>query len=299
MNFGKMKWLCQSAMVIGTLCLSTIVSLQSPVKSNNSPSAQVPVTRTSTPFQSKSVIYVNSATGADSEVSGKSEDAPYRTITYALDKAQPGTVIQIASGSYTSASGEVFPLVIKPDVSLRGDESSKGLNTVITGGGRHISPTFARQDVAVLVEKDCTITGVTITNPNTRGTALWIEYGSPTIKNNTFTNSNREGIFITATAAPTIEANVFTKNSGNGISVARSAKGEIRNNVFQETGFGLAISGTSSPLVIDNQIIQNRVGIIISEEARPVIHYNFFKNNQQGDVIIATVSQAQPELGTN
>jgi len=53
---------------------------------------------------------------------------------------------------------------------------------------------LARQDVTVRAEKDSTITGVTITNANTRGTALWIESTNPTVKNNTFANSNRDGI---------------------------------------------------------------------------------------------------------
>jgi len=82
-------------------------------------------------------------------------------------QAQPNTVIQLAPGNYTSETGSL-PLVIKQGVTLRGDESTKGKNTVISGGGRYISPTFARQDVTVRAEKDSTITGVTITNANTR-----------------------------------------------------------------------------------------------------------------------------------
>jgi len=140
---------------------------------------------------------------------------------------------------------------------------------VISGGGRYISPT-ARQDVTVRAEKDSTITGVTITNANTRGTALWIES----------TNQRSRTIhlpIVTGTAFyhrysyPKIEDNVF-RNGGNGISVARSAQ-EIRNNVFQD-GFGLAIGGTSEPLVAENQIIENADGLLVSDSARPVLRNN-------------------------
>lgn len=242
------------------------------------------------------VIYVNPETGSDSAAAVTSEAAPLKTITAALNQAQPGTIIQLAPGKYTSETGEVFPLTIKSGVILRGDESSKGQNIVITGGGNFVSPTFARQNVTLLAEKDTTITGVTITNPNTRGTALWIESANPTVTNNTFANSNRDGVFITGTATPKIEANVFTKNGGNGISVARAAAGEIRNNVFESTGFGLAIGGTSTPLVENNQIRQNKDGIYISESGRPILRNNVIEKNDR-DGVVATVN-AQPDLGT-
>jgi parallel beta-helix repeat protein len=246
---------------------------------------------------SATVIYVNSATGADSAgESGKTYAAPYKTITYALSQAQPGTVIQLATGSYTDKTGEVFPLVLKQGVTLCGDESNKGQSTVITGGGFYISPTFARQDITVRAQNNSTITGVSVSNPNTRGTALWIESTNPTVKNSTFVNSNREGIFVTGTAAPKIEANIFTKNGGNGISVTRSAQGEICNNLFQDTGFGLAIGDTSFPMVVGNKIIQNTDGIVISDDARPLLRHNVINNNLHEGVVVSV--NAKPNLGT-
>ncbi len=50
--------------------------------------------------------------------------------------------------------------------------------------------------------------------------------------------------------------------------------GEIRHNLFQETGFGLAIGGTSQPRIIENKIIQNRDGLFISDEAHPMLRNN-------------------------
>ncbi len=265
-----------------------------PETGTNNPTATPPTTAPAA--TGANVVYVNPETGSDSAGSGTSQATPFKTITAALNQAQAGTVIQLAPGSYTSETGEIFPLTIKPGVTLRGDESSKGQNVVINGGGNYVSPTFARQSVAVLAGKNSTISGVTVTNTNTRGTGLWIESTNPTVTNNTFTSSNRDGIFVTGTATPKIEANVFTKNGGNGISVARAAAGEIRNNLFQETGFGLAIGGTSSPLVADNQIRQNKQGIYVSESARPILRNNVIEKNDQ-DGIVATIN-AQPDLGT-
>ncbi|SRR5579883_136523 len=244
-----------------------------------------------------SVIYVNPQTGQDNTGAGTTEAQPYKTITFALNQAQPGTVIQLSPGTYNKDSGEQFPLLIKQGVTLRGDDSSKGQSVLITGSGIYISPTFARQNVAILAENDSTITGITVTNSDSRGTGIWVESANPTITNSTFTNSVREGVFVTGTANPKIENNVFIQNKGNGVSVAKSAQGEIRNNLFENTGFGLAIGGTSTPLVSENQIIKNKDGIYISESAKPVLRRNVIQNNTQ-DGIVVTIN-ALPDLGTN
>jgi parallel beta-helix repeat protein len=251
--------------------------------------AQVPATA--------AAIYVNPATGADSAGAGATSSAPYKSISFALSQAQPGVVIQLAPGNYNQESGETFPLLLKPGVTLRGDETTKGQAILITGGGFYTSRTFARQDITILADQDTTIAGVTVTNPNSRGTGVWIESTNPIIKNSTFTNSVREGVFVTGTGNPKIEGNLFVQNKGNGISIARAAQGEIRNNLFQDTGFGLAIGGTSTPLVVENQIVENQDGLFISESAKPVLRKNVIQNNKR-DGLVATVS-ALPDLGTN
>lgn len=251
--------------------------------------AQVPATA--------AVIYVNPANGADSAGAGTTSSAPYKSISFALSQAQPGAVIQLAPGNYNQESGESFPLLLKPGVTLRGDEATKGQAILITGGGFYTSRTFARQDITILADQDTTIAGVSVTNPNSRGTGVWVESTNPIIKNSTFTNSVREGVFVTGTGNPKVESNVFVQNKGNGISIAKAAQGEIRNNLFQDTGFGLAIGGTSTPLIVENQIIENQDGLFISESAKPVLRKNVIQNNKR-DGVVATVN-ALPDLGTN
>ncbi|MCC5607211.1 DUF1565 domain-containing protein [Nostoc sp. CHAB 5834] len=242
-------------------------------------------------------IYVNPATGADNAGAGATSSAPYKSISFALSQAQPGAVIQLAPGNYNQESGETFPLLLKPGVTLRGDEATKGQAILITGGGFYTSRSFARQDITILADQDTTIAGVTVTNPNSRGTGVWVESTNPIITNSTFTNSVREGVFVTGTGNPKIEGNVFVQNKGNGISITRTAQGEIRNNLFQDTGFGLAIGGTSTPQIVENQIVQNQDGLYISESAKPVLRKNVIQNNKR-DGVVATVN-ALPDLGTN
>jgi hypothetical protein len=141
---------------------------------------KAPVLLAQTPV-SATLLYVNPASGTDAPGAG-SEVSPYRTIAYALRQATPGTYVQLARGSYTEASGEVFPLTVPPGVTLRGEESEKGQTVAIIGGGNLVSPTFARQNVTLQVSKDTEIRGVSFTNPNTRGTGIWIESVNSRIK---------------------------------------------------------------------------------------------------------------------
>jgi parallel beta-helix repeat protein len=243
-----------------------------------------------------SIIYVNPQTGTNQTGGGTTEAAPFKTISFALQQAQPGTVIQLAPGTYSKETGEKFPLRIKEGVTLRGDEAGKGQATLITGSGRYTSRTFARQNITILAGKNSVISGVTVTNPATRGTGIWVESTNPKIINSTFTNNLREGVFVTGTGNPMIAGNIFIQNKGNGVSVVRSAAGEIRGNLFQDTGFGLAIGGTSTPLIAENQILQNVDGLFISKSAQPVLRKNVIQNNTRDGIVV--ISNAKPNLGT-
>lgn len=267
------------ALLVGSMGATTLPSLA------NSPSGTSQV-RT---------VYVDPARGSDRANAG-TPTAPFRTITYALEQSNSNTLIQLASGNYSAQTGESFPLVIKPSVTLRGDEVNKGKSVKIIGGANFISPSFARQNVTIRAEDGSQISGVTVTNPNTRGTGLWVESGSPVVMNSTFFNSKREGVFITGNSSPKISNNVFTQNDGNGISAVRTSQGEIRGNLFQNTGFGIAINDSASPLVADNQIIQNKDGIVISQSARPILRSNLIEKNVRDGVV--AISKAQPDLGT-
>lgn len=243
-----------------------------------------------------SIIHIDPNTGRDSETSTGSQTSPYRSITYALQKASPGAVIQLNPGTYSQETGEVFPLSLQDGVTLQGDETTNGQDTMIMGGGNFVSPTFARQNATIKTHGDSQIIGITITNPNTRGTGLWIESSSPVVSGCTFIESKRDGIFITSESNPKIQNNIFVQNAGNGISIARSGAGEIRNNVFQNTGFGISVNDEASPTIIENKIIENRDGIVISHQAKPILRNNLIENNERDGVV--AISQAQPDLGT-
>ncbi|WP_334311631.1 DUF1565 domain-containing protein [Dolichospermum planctonicum] len=239
------------------------------------------------------IIYVDPVNGLDPDQAGISAKT-YKTITYALSRAGAGTVIQLAPGNYSSES---FPIKLKPGVTLRGDESSRGERVVISGGGDYISRSFAKQNITIVADKDTTIEGVTVTNPKERGTGVWVESTNPIIKNSTFINNARDGVFVTGEGSPRIENNQFIGNSANGISITRKSQGEVRNNLFQNNGFGLAIGNDSTTLLTENQIIQNKDGIVISESAKPLLRKNTIQNNKRDGVVL--IHEALPDLGTS
>lgn len=242
------------------------------------------------------ILYVNPQQGRNSASAGTRESTPLKTITYALQQAESGTVIQLAPGQYQA--GETFPLQLKPGVFLKGNESQQGEGVAIVGGGEHPSRTFfTRQNSTLLAAQNSQISGVTITNPNTRGTGIWVESTNPIIRHSTFTNSKREGIFVSGTANPKIQNNLLTNNEANGISVTGAAKGEIRSNVFQNNGFGLAIGGSSTLLVADNQIRDSRNGVVVTEKARPTLQGNQITNNSEYGIVV--IGEAQPKVGNN
>ncbi|MBE9011451.1 DUF1565 domain-containing protein [Pseudanabaenaceae cyanobacterium LEGE 13415] len=278
------------------LGLLTLLAFSAPLIAQAQTPSQLPTPTTPAPPAVTSILYVNPNTGSDQATSGRTDAAPFRTITFAMQQASAGTVIQLAPGNYTQQSGEQFPIVMKAGVILRGDENSKGANVVIQGGGLTSSKTFGQQNAAIRAANGSQIQGVTVTNTATRGTGIWVEDVDCIIANSTFTNNNREGIFATGNSNPTIVDSVFLKNSGNGISVTSGARGLIRNNVFNNTGFGLALGGNSIPRLEGNQITQNTAGIYMSGSTRPILRNNVITDSQ-GDGIVAR-DNAFPDLGT-
>ncbi|MGY2976476.1 DUF1565 domain-containing protein [Thermostichus sp. MS-CIW-37] len=240
-------------------------------------------------------IFVDAANGSDTRGDG-SRNNPFKTITYAIQRAEAGSVIQLFPGVYSEESGETFPIRLKAGLTLRGDESTLGEGYLITGGGTYMSPTLGRQNVALLAETGAEVRGITLRNQGRRGYALWVESASPRILNNSFVGSIHDGIFIAGAANPWVEGNRFYKNGANGISVLGTSQPTIVNNLFQETGFGLTIDQRSAPVVRNNRILQNRTGVVVGGSSRPILRNNLIAQNLETG--LTAITNAQPDLGT-
>lgn len=241
------------------------------------------------------ILYVSSSGGSDTGGNG-SDRAPFKTLTYALSVAPPKTAILLAPGTYSAQSGEKFPLMLRPSVTVQGNPNTRGQNIVIKGGGEFLSPTSAGQNIAILGADGAGLSGVTVTNTNYRGYALWIESSSPTVVNNTFSGSTHDGISVVGTGRPTIGGNVFSKNGANGITIFGSSQPEVRDNTFENTGFGINVAQNASPLLIGNKITRNKDGVVVQADARPVLRNNYIERNQRDGIV--AIARALPDLGT-
>jgi parallel beta-helix repeat protein len=277
---------------IVTLTELAIAQNANPASSNSLTTLQI--------AQANTVIFV-SANGSDAN-SGISADQPLRSLTAALNKnPQSGAIIQVAPGTYSVETGEKFPLAIPAGVTLRGNPANQGQDTIISGGGVFISPSFARQNIAILANSGSRIEGITLTNKNPRGYALWVESAqNVTITSNTFANSTHDGVFLTGATSANISNNIFTKNGANGLSALGTSTGNIQSNTFDNTGFGLAIGQNSKVAVSSNRIVNNRGGIVVSNLSMPSFRNNLIANNQENGLVILKDRKGQPtvDLGT-
>lgn len=239
-------------------------------------------------------LFVNPNTGNDA--SNGSREAPLKTITRALQIVQPNTIILLAPGTYSAQTGEVFPLQMKPNTTIKGEPRDRGQNVVIQGGGFYLSRTFARQNVTILGANQAGLTGVTVSNPNPQGYGLWVESTNPVISDNTFTGSNHDGASVVGNSSPVLRNNYFYQNGANGITIYGTSRPEIQENIFENTGFGINIAQNAAPRIVGNRITQNKDGIVVQGSAQPVLRNNVIDANTRDGMV--AIAQSQPNLGT-
>ena len=235
-------------------------------------------------------FYVNPETGSNANPGTATE--PFKTITHALSQASAGSLIQLRMGQYSSE--ETFPLTVPAGVKLVGNEGSKGKDIVITGG-KEVRTSDGNQSLTIRLEADGEVRGVTVSNPEIRGTGIWIESGSPIVASTTLLNCKREGIRMMGSAKPILDSNVLKGNASYGIWVLNNAKGEIRNNTLRDNGTGIAVGDEAAPLIAQNLIQQNRYGLVINGNCRPVLRGNTIEENR--DYGISAIADALPDLG--
>ncbi|MBF2002584.1 MAG: DUF1565 domain-containing protein [Synechococcales cyanobacterium M58_A2018_015] len=288
----------------GTGCLSTLLAgWEKPIAAlpmslaewSADALAQLPSTaQAQTQTQTQPIVFVDPRTGRD-QPTGGTESAPFRTLTYALEMAQPQTVIRLAPGTYRRETGERFPILMKADVTIEGDPEALGQGVLLQGGGEwHETPGAPARHVALVGADRSILTGITVTNPE--GYGLWLEDSSPTVQRNTFSGNGQAGIAIAGRSAATLQGNLFMLNAQQGVTVSGDARPQIRQNIFQRTGVGIAVQGQAAPHLLNNRISQNRTGIVVEEQSQPLLRGNRIEDSEQDGLRV--VAQAQPDLGT-
>lgn len=93
------------------------------------------------------LLFVDPIAGDDRSDGG--QRSPLRSITRAVQLAQPNTVILLAAGTYSAQTGERFPITLPPNVSLQENPASEERGVTIQGDvvGGQLSPTIVTSRV--------------------------------------------------------------------------------------------------------------------------------------------------------
>ena len=238
-------------------------------------------------------LYVNPEIGSD-RAAGREEE-PLQTVTRALEIADPNTVIVLAPGRYNRSSGEVFPLQLKPGVTIQGEPGSRERSAIIEGGGTFESPTRSQQNAAILAADRAGIAQVAISNPE--GYGVWVESASPTILETAFVGNRQTGIYVTD-GSPRVQNNYFSGNQVAGLIVFGLSSASIASNTFDSTGDAIRIAEGATPEIVGNRMTNNNAGLVLIGNAAPVIRNNQVVGNRQNEVVqvSANVRENQPRV---
>ena len=222
---------------------------------------------------STSNFYVNASTGSNdytgttSEVSGT--NGPWKTITWASTQAATGTAINVAAGTYNTALGESFPILL----------TGKKLLSTTT----HMAT----------IEEDSGATSILNLGDNTtlegfclkgNGTDKMINVSgsSVIIKGNQIDVSGygNGGIAIPGSSNITIEANIL--HSAGNVAIYSAAASNVRiykNEVRNCSGTGVFLYGNG--MVVDrNTIVKNSANVYVHPFASNVTIKNNIISNQ-------------------
>ena len=244
-------------------------------------------------------LYVNPQSGLDDAVGTLSH--PMKTLVRALEQAPPGTIIHLAPGTYSVATGERFPLRIRQGIRVMGEVTSPGTGKAVQKDKIHIEGSGAHQgtigvvQVTIVIQGGAELRGVSLSNPTSNGTGVWLDNETGTVRDCTIENCGREGALLTGAANARIENNRFVGNVASGLTLLHQSRADIRGNQFEGMRLGLAIGGDSAPLVLENQIRGNQVGIAVTSQARPVFRQNYIEKNGTDGLVVQ--GKAEPDLG--
>jgi hypothetical protein len=280
------------------------------------------------------VIYVNAAaTGSNN---GSSWANAYTSLQTALGAANASDEIWVAAGTYkpTSTADRAISFAMKNAVGVYG--GFNGTETLRTQRNPAANVTTLSGDIGTggasndnsyhVVVADATVTstgvldGFTITggqadggNPNERGAGMWVNGGSPTLAQNTFTGNfalaQGGGLRVT-TGAPTILNSKFISNTvafnadtltngGGGVFAGGGSSVVAQNCVFRSnsisgttTGGGGVQSTGATITLINSLVAQNSPnGLqVASVDGSQIVNSTFASNGAYGAAFLSSNS---------
>jgi len=243
--------------------------------------------------------YVNAATGDDDNPGTSGE--PWATITHAVSTADTLVTILVAPGTYSAASGEVFPIMMRKEQKLIGDVANKGAGTTetrIQGEGDYV---LEQMDGAALVGAEgARVAGFVIvgeTNPSFYG-GIAVDGVAMEIDNNTFALSYA-GVISGNGAGPNVHDNEFS-NVSYGLFMDRSANALVHHNDIGNSSVGIRIDNATDCILEYNTIRTLQIGVQSSGAGSPAtIRNNEFDPSSDYVFAAIDVTNGSPVIRNN
>jgi parallel beta-helix repeat protein len=232
------------------------------------------------------IVEVDPARGNDSPAARPNQ--PYKTITAALADLRDSTLIKLAPGLYTQASGERFPITLRGGAIL--DATDAGQDVIISGAGA--VDNFGSL-VALMLKDGAQLRSVTVRN--SRGSGILVMDGHSLIRNCLIHRCPQDGIVVIGNAIAQILSTRVEDNGGQSVRFTRQAKGVVEDCHLLRCQTGLYIGDEAAPLIRNNQISNHQVGILANGTSRPILRNNRVIQNQQQGLLIQ--GNSQPDLG--
>ena len=225
--------------------------------------------------------YVNADTGDDDNPGTTGQ--PWATVTHAVGTAAEDVTIHVAPGTYSVATGEVFPIMMKAGQVLLGDVANKGMGTVETRiQGDGVYALEQMEGAAIVGAEGARIAGFVIVgeiNPLFYG-GIAVDSVAMEIDNNTFTLSYA-GVISGNGAGPDVHDNTFS-NISYGLFMDLSAGAIVHNNDISSSSTGIRIHNATDCTIEFNTIRAGVIGVSASGAGvAAVIRNNSF--NPPGD----------------
>ncbi|MBE9158026.1 S-layer homology domain-containing protein [Nodosilinea sp. LEGE 06152] len=212
---------------------------------------------------------------------------PHKTLTVALGATQGNTLIKLAPGTYSAATGERFPITVPDGVMIAGQEATQGQGIVIAGGGA--GP--GGSSVGLVMQGQSQLRGVTVQNP--QGVGILINSGAPLVRACRLSQCV-VGLQVASTARPLVTKTRVEDCGDRGLSFTDQARGEAQDCTVERCGTGIYIGQTAAPLMRGCQCSSNQIGVQIAGSASPVLRQTRLGQNQTGLVVQDT---GRPDLG--